>query len=228
MAVVIFGLGIKATNGLVKSTINTANSLVKAGIDTSIINIVGKFGGLDFLNAAFPLDKNVKRYSLDAIELHRDDDIKLKSSLFYKEEQQFLTASYTKYHEEVLKEINRRLTSDDLVIFVHPLAMKIYLKANPNSKVKKLVQIHGNYLEEVDNFNLLKEHFDEIDYLQTVSKYMRDDLIDILGSPKDKTIYIPNIAVPISINREKQKYLKRVSIIGSIQKEKINLMQYEC
>ena len=51
MAVVIFALGIKSTNGLVKSTINTANSLVKYGIDTSIINIVGKFGGLDYLDA---------------------------------------------------------------------------------------------------------------------------------------------------------------------------------
>jgi glycosyltransferase involved in cell wall biosynthesis len=220
MAVVIFALGIKATNGLVKSTINTANSLVKYGIDTSIINIVGKFGGLDYLDAAFPLDKKVKKYSLDALELHGNEDIKLRNSLFYKEEQQFLTASYTMYHKKALQEIDKRLSADDLVIFVHPLAMKIYIEANPNSKVKKIIQVHGNYLEEIDNYNLIKDYFDRVDYIQTVSKYMRDDLINILKAPKDKTIYIPNIAVPVEISKKSEKYLKRISIIGSIQKRK--------
>ena len=220
MAVVIFALGIKATNGLVKSTINTANALVKAKIDTSIINIVGKFGGLDYLDAAFPLDERVKKYSLDAIDLNIQNDVTLRNSLFYKEEQQFLTASYTMYHKKVLEEIDKNLTEDDLVIFVHPLAMKIYLKANPNSKVKKIIQVHGNYLEEIDNFELLKEHFEEIDCIQTVSKYMRDDLINILGAPKDKTQYIPNIAIPANIIRKEEKYLKRISIVGSIQKRK--------
>jgi len=52
---------------------------------------------------------------------------------------------------------------------------------------------------------------------------MRDDLINILGAPKEKTIYIPNIAVPVKINRVKYKYLKRISIIGSIQKRKNQL-----
>jgi len=220
MAVVIFALGIKATNGLVKSTINTANSLVKFGIDTSIVNIVGKFGGLDYLDPAFPLDKRVKKYSLDALELHGNDDIKLRNSLFYKEEQKFLTASYTMYHKKALQEINNRLDENDLIIFVHPLAMKIYVEANPNSKVKKIIQVHGNYIEEIDNYNLLKKDFDKIDYIQTVSRYMRDDLVEILGAPKEKTIYIPNIAVPANVIKKKEKYLKKVSIIGSIQKRK--------
>ena len=220
MAVVIFALGIKATNGLVKSTINTANSLVKYGIDTSIVNIVGKFGGLDYLDAAFPLDKRVKKYSLDALELHTKEDVKLRNSLFYKEEQQFLTASYTMYHQKALQEINSRLDENDLIIFVHPLAMKIYVEANPNSKVKKIIQVHGNYIEEIDNYNLLKKDFDKINYIQTVSRYMRDDLISILEAPEDKTVYIPNIAVPANINKNESKYLKRISIIGSIQKRK--------
>jgi len=220
MAVVIFALGIKATNGLVKSTINTANSLVKQGIDISIINIVGKLGGLDLLDPAFPLDSRVQRYSLDMAKLNFKDEIELKNSLFFSEKQQYLKANYTEYHAEVLREIDRRLSSNDLIIFTHPLAMVLYSKANPNSKVKKLIQVHGNYLEESDNFDLLKKYFEEVDYIQTVSEYMRDDLINILNAPKEKTIYIPNITVPIQIQKVSEKYLKRVSIIGSIQKRK--------
>jgi len=220
MAVIIFTLGIKSVNGLTKSTINTANSLVKSGIDTTIIDIVGKVGGVDFLLPAFPLSSNVKRYTLDKLKVSCSDENELKKEEFHTTKQQYLTASYTMYHAKVLQEIDRRLSVNDLIIFVHPLAMKIYLKSNPNSKVKKMIQIHGNYLEEVANFELVREDFDEIDYIQTVSKYMKDDLINILHAPKDKTVYIPNIATPITINRKIQKNLKRISIVGSIQKRK--------
>ena len=220
MAVVIFALGIKATNGLVKSTINTANSLISKNIDVSIINIIGKLGGLDFLDPAFPLDNRVQRYSLDMAKLNLKNEIKLKNSLFFSEKQQYLKANYTEYHAEVLRIMDKRLNNNDLIIFTHPLAMVLYVKANPQSNVKKLIQVHGNYLEEHDNFDLLKEYFDKVDYIQTVSKYMRDDLVNILHAPKEKTIYIPNITVPIQIEKVSKKYLKRVSIIGSIQKRK--------
>ena len=220
MAVVIFALGIKSTNGLVKSTINTANSLVKSGVDTTIINIVGKIGGIDFLDQAFPLLPDINRYSLDMMKVNCTNEIELKNRLFYSINQKYLNAKYTEYHRLVLQEVNSKLTEDDLIIFTHPLAMIVYEKANPNSKVKKLIQVHGNYLEEIDNFKLLEEYFDKVDYIQAVSKYMKDDLINILHTPKDKTIYIPNITVPIQLEKIYPKYLKRVSIIGSIQKRK--------
>jgi glycosyltransferase involved in cell wall biosynthesis len=220
MAVIIFALGIKSTNGLVKSTINTANTLVKHEIDTTIVNIVGKLGGLDFLDPAFPLDPRVKRYSLDALKIDTDNEILHKNRLFFVEEQQYLKAKYTEYHARVLQEMDSRLSEKDLIIFVHPMAMLLYIKANPESKAKKLIQVHGNYLEEVDNYDLIKNAFGDIDYIQTVSKYMKSDMIDILGAPKEKMIYIPNITVPITIEKEKVAYIKRISIIGSIQKRK--------
>jgi len=227
VAVVILALGLHAVNGLVKSTVNTANALVNKNIDVTIINIIGKNGEDGFLKSSFPLNSKVKKYLLDSIKGTDNQD----KTIFYSEKQKYLTVDYTMEHFAALQVINKRLDENDLIIFVHPLAMKIYLKANPNSKVKKLLQIHGNYLEESDNFNLLKEYFKEIDYIQTVSRYMKDDLINILNAPKDKTIYIPNIAVPIKLAKIKDKELKRISIIGSIQKRKnqfdaIKILEY--
>ncbi|TNH02732.1 glycosyltransferase family 4 protein, partial [Pasteurellaceae bacterium Phil11] len=220
--VYIFALGIKAANGLVKSTINTANAFSNSGTNVSIINILGKNGGFDFLDPAFPLSDSVLRYSLDALsEIYSSSE--LHNLEFHVENQQFLKAVYNGAHAKALQDINANLTENDLIIFSHPLAMVLFAKANKKTKAKTLIQVHGNYIEEVDNLALLRDYVDYVDYIQTVSKYMRDDLIELLGVNQDKVVCIYNITHPIALSKNKEKLLKRISIIGSIQKRKNQL-----
>lgn len=224
MAVVIFALGIKSANGLVKSTINTANAFAERNIDVSIVNIVGTNGGLDYLDAAFPLNERVKKYSLDAMYPEFCENIaELENTIFHEENQQFLKVIYNQKHANTMVDINKKLSKNDLVIFSHPLAMVLYVKANPQSDVKKIIQVHGNYIEEVDNFNLLKDYVNEVDYIQCVSKHMRDELVELIDCDPQKVICIYNIAQPLEIIKQKDDTLKRISIIGSIQKRKNQL-----
>lgn len=223
MSVYIFALGIKASNGLVKSTVNTANAFVEKDNNVAIINILGKNGGFDFLDPAFDLDERVARFSLDAMSMQCPKELSLQE--FHTEDQQFLKAVYHGGHKRALQVINHNLTENDLVIFSHPLAMVLFAKANPKTRAKTIIQVHGNYIEEVDNLNLLKGYVDYVDYIQTVSLYMKDDLIQILGlshdSDKVKCIY--NITRPIKLHKKKEDFLKRISIVGSIQKRKNQL-----
>lgn len=222
MSVYIFALGIKSANGLVKSTINTANALSDRGVDVTIINIVGKNGGLEFLDPGFSLNKEVNRISLDALSLEYSNP-KLDNTILHVEAQEYLKAKYTGAHRKALQNLNKNLTSNDLIIFSHPLAMVVFSKANPKTDAKTLIQIHGNYLEETDNLNLLEGYIGYVDYIQTVSKYMRDDLIKTLSLDPKKVVCIYNITRPIkTLNRKKDK-LKRISIIGSIQDRKNQL-----
>lgn len=222
MSVYIFALGIKAANGLVKSTINTANAFVENGTEVAVVNILGKNGGFDFLDPAFELNEKVTRYSLDALseEFTSPDE---KKQDFYVENQQFLKAHYHGGHKKALQLLNKNLTKNDLVIFSHPLALAIFCKANPDRQATTIIQVHGNYIEEVDNLNLIKDYIDEVDYIQTVSSYMRDDLIDLLDVSEDKVKCIYNITKPITVHRKQSGLTKRISIIGSIQKRKNQL-----
>lgn len=221
MSLYIFALGIKAANGLVKSTINTANAFSDEGTEVSIINILGKNGGFDFLDPAFKLNENVNRYSLDAMSETYGDSLKNES--FHTEMQQFLKAEFHQGHKKVLESLNEQLTENDLIIFSHPLAMILFAKANPTTKAKTVIQVHGNYIEEVDNMELLRGYVDYVDYIQTVSLYMRNDLIQFLNVPAEKVICIYNITRPISLNKKLTPYLKRISIVGSIQERKNQL-----
>lgn len=222
MSVYIFALGIKSANGLVKSTINTANAFADSGVDVSIINIVGVNGGFSFLDPGFPLDEKVKKYSLDAMSELLDNP-SLKSQEFHSEQQQFLKAYYHNGHRQVLQNMNDEFTENDLIIFTHPLALVLFAKANPNVKAKMLIQVHGNYIEEVDNLALLADYSDYVDYIQTVSLYMRDEMVKILGVDNSKVICIYNITRPLIIKRKPAGLTKRISIIGSIQKRKNQL-----
>lgn len=49
MAVIIFVNGIRAVNGLVKSSINTANAFAEEGLDVHLINFVGNITGAEHL-----------------------------------------------------------------------------------------------------------------------------------------------------------------------------------
>ncbi|GAB1673853.1 glycosyltransferase family 4 protein [Mannheimia haemolytica] len=220
MSVYIFALGIKSSNGLVKSTINTANAFADEGTDVSVINILGSKGGFEFLDPAFKLKETVHRYSLDALSEYYPES--MKNIEFHTENQQFLKANFHQGHCEVLKVLNAQLTENDLVIFSHPLAMVLFAKANPYTNAKTIIQVHGNYMEELDNMALLKDYVDYVDYIQTVSSYMRDDLIPLLNVDPEKIVCIYNITRPIPIQRKPSK-LKRISIIGSIQKRKNQL-----
>lgn len=222
MSVYIFALGIKAANGLVKSTINTANAFVESGTNVCIVNILGSKGGFDFLDPAFSLDERVSRISLDAIS-EKIATAEQKKTDFYVENQQFLKAYYHEGHKKSLQLINSQLTENDLVIFSHPLALVIFNKANPKTRAKTIIQVHGNYIEEVDNLNLLRDYVDAVDYIQTVSLYMRGDLIEILGTKESKVKCIYNITKPLNIARKPSGMTKRISIIGSIQKRKNQL-----
>ena len=53
----------------------------------------------------------------------------------------------------VLQKINSIIDEKDLVIFTHPLQAALYSLATKNDlrKVKTIMQIHGNYDEEIDN-----------------------------------------------------------------------------
>ncbi|PMI35240.1 hypothetical protein BCT30_21540 [Enterovibrio norvegicus] len=222
MSVYVFALGIKAANGLVKSTINTANSFSEKGIDVNIINILGQNGGVEFLDPAFPLYEKVNRYSLDAIsqKISENND---ENFIFHEENQQFLKAKYHLGHKKSLQLINSTLTEKDLIIFSHPLAMVLFIKANPEILAKTVIQIHGNYLEETDNLNLLREYCNKVDYLQTVSDHMKDDLLQVLNVEPEKIKCIFNITRPIIIKKVESKLTKRISIIGSIQSRKNQL-----
>src|SRR5690606_18917349 len=159
-------LGIKSANGLVKSTINTANALSDRGVDVTIINIIGKNGGLEFLDPGFSLNKEVNRISLDALSLEYSNP-KLDNTILHVEDQEYLKAKYTGAHRKALQNLNQNLTCNDLIIFSHPLAMVVFSKANPKTDAKTLIQIHGNYLEETDNLNLLEGYIGYVDYIQT-------------------------------------------------------------
>lgn len=222
MSVYIFALGIKSANGLVKSTINTANALSDRGIDVTIINVIGKNGGFEFLDPSFPLNSQVNRFSLDAMSLEYESP-NLNKEILHIESQEYLKATYTGAHKKVLQKLNEKLTCNDLIIFSHPLAMVVFSKANPQTSAKTIIQVHGNYSEEVDNLNLLKGYLDYVDYIQTVSKYMRDDLIKILNLNPESVICIYNITRPIKNLIRKKDKLKRISIIGSIQDRKNQL-----
>lgn len=222
MSVYIFALGIKSANGLVKSTINTANALSDRGVDVTIINIIGNNGGLDFLDPGFTLNTKVSRLSLDAMSLQYSNP-NLNNTILHIEAQEYLKATYTGAHKKALQDFNLNLNKNDLIIFSHPLAMVIFSKANPKTDAKSLIQVHGNYLEETDNLKLLEGYMCNIDYIQTVSKYMRDDLIEKLNLDSKKVVCIYNITRPIkALNRERHK-LRRISIIGSIQDRKNQL-----
>lgn len=222
MSVFIFALGIKAANGLVKSTINTANTFAERGINVCIVNILGKNGGFDFLDSAFDLDEKISRISLDVMSEYLSEDIDKKID-FYVENQQFLKANYHNGHKKSLQYLNQKLTENDLVIFSHPLALVLFSEANPCTKATTIIQVHGNYTEEINNLNLLKSYIDYVDYVQTVSLYMKDDMKDILDIPENKIKCIYNITKPIEISKKSDGITKRISIIGSIQKRKNQL-----
>ncbi|HHA3752959.1 TPA: hypothetical protein ACODA1_000795 [Neisseria meningitidis] len=64
MAVIIFVNGIRAVNGLVKSSINTANAFAEEGLDVHLINFVGNITGAEHLSPPFHLHPNVKTSSI--------------------------------------------------------------------------------------------------------------------------------------------------------------------
>ena len=222
MSVYIFALGIKSANGLVKSTINTANSLVEKGVEVSIINIIGNRGGFEFLDPAFDLDSRVSTYSLDAISQYFAEP-NLLNEVLHVEKQQFLKAQYNGCHKAALQDLNVSLSKNDLIIFAHPLAMVLFAKANSSTQATTLIQVHGNYLEETDNLKLLQEYVDYVDYIQTVSSLMKKDLEKVLDINPDKIVCIYNITKPILDYERLPSRYTRISIIGSIQKRKNQL-----
>lgn len=222
MSVYIFALGIKSANGLVKSTINTANALSDRGVDVTIINIIGKNGGLEFLDPGFSLNKEVNRISLDALSLEYSNP-KLDNTILHVEDQEYLKAKYTGAHRKALQNLNQNLTCNDLIIFSHPLAMVVFSKANPETAAKTIIQVHGNYIEEVDNLSLLEGYMSYVDHIQTVSKDMKVDLEKILPNESEKIICIHNITRPVKNLRKVKSSYKRISIVGSIQKRKNQL-----
>lgn len=238
MAVIIFVNGIRAVNGLVKSSINTANAFAEEGLDVHLINFVGNITGAEHLSPPFHLHPNVKTSSI--IDLFNDipENVSCRNIPFYSIHQQFFKAEYSAHYKHVLMKIESLLSEEDSIIFTHPLQLEMYRLANNNikSKAKLIVQIHGNYMEEIHNYEILARNIDYVDYLQTVSDEMLEEMHSHFKIKKDKLVFIPNITYPISLEKKEADFFikdnedidnaqkfKRISIVGSIQPRKNQL-----
>lgn len=238
MAVIIFVNGIRAVNGLVKSSINTANAFAEEGLDVHLINFVGNITGAEHLYPPFHLHPNVKTSSI--IDLFNDipENVSCRNTPFYSIHQQFFKAEYSAHYKHVLMKIESLLSAEDSIIFTHPLQLEMYRLANNDikSKAKLIVQIHGNYMEEIHNYEILARNIDYVDYLQTVSDEMLEEMHSHFKIKKDKLVFIPNITYPISLEKKEADFFikdnedidnaqkfKRISIVGSIQPRKNQL-----
>ncbi|HFC5973963.1 TPA: hypothetical protein ACFOCR_001111, partial [Neisseria meningitidis] len=190
MAVIIFVNGIRAVNGLVKSSINTANAFAEEGLDVHLINFVGNITGAEHLYPPFHLHPNVKTSSI--IDLFNDipENVSCRNTPFYSIHQQFFKAEYSAHYKHVLMKIESLLSAEDSIIFTHPLQLEMYRLANNDikSKAKLIVQIHGNYMEEIHNYEILARNIDYVDYLQTVSDEMLEEMHSHFKIKKDKLV----------------------------------------
>ncbi|WP_229005867.1 glycosyltransferase [Roseibium aggregatum] len=217
----IFTNLIAGVSGLDKSAINTANLFAEADYDTHILNCVGKEGGFASIKPKFPLSPRVNLHSLQAMAASRGRFLLEKQNLAYTVQQERLKASFTEHDLRVICELNQFLNEEDLVIFTHPLQADLFSKAinGRKRKVKSVLQIHGNYVEEHHNRDLLLSGESCIDDLQIVSESMRQDLLSITSIESNFIHYIPNVHYPIKIKREKSNKFN-VAVIGSLQDRK--------
>lgn len=218
MSIAIFSNTLNGVSGLQKSLVETANLFCERGHDVHIINIVGKGFGLAEARSQLKLRKNVKIYSLFCAPSDSVKDYPRKMVSGYRVDQDFLKSNYTDYDLLAIRRIFTQLTKEDVVIFTHPLQSLLYKVSGAESSCKKLLQIHGNFIDEVHNLDLLKQSIDCIDILQVVAKGMISDLAQILNADLGKFVYIPNIHRPLDVSVDMTS--KNVSIIGSLQDRK--------
>ncbi|MCI4053745.1 hypothetical protein MM710_36685, partial [Klebsiella pneumoniae] len=91
-------------------------------------------------------------------------------------------------------------------------------------------------MEEIHNYEILARNIDYVDYLQTVSDEMLEEMHSHFKIKKDKLVFIPNITYLISLEKKEADFFikdnedidnaqkfKRISIVGSIQPRKNQL-----
>ncbi|MCO1335935.1 glycosyltransferase [Microbulbifer sp. OS29] len=223
MSVLLFSNLLCGVSGLDKSVVYSANSLAKDGYDVHLINVVGRHGGFCEATPKFELSDKVKLYSLQSMYIDGGAHATDKFEEGYNLKQKFLTATFSKHDLHVIRGILESLCASDTVIFTHPLQSVLAYRSNAKLRARTLLQIHGNYEEEVHNLDLLIESKVVIDYLQVVSEAMIPGLSRVSGFPVEQIVFIPNIHLPALIEREQVKDKFAVCIVGSLQVRKNQL-----
>jgi len=231
VSVLIFSNTLKGISGLDKSIVETARLLAKNNYDVHLINIVGKDAGFFEASPALDLDQKVKLYSLKSLQSLKKSKFISRWKIKHHIKQEFLDAKFLEHDIDVFAELLSHLTSDDFIIFTHPLQSYLYSKLDLKSKAKCLLQIHGNFFAERHNLELLNGHNDKLDYIQVVAPSMSQDLAKELKMDKSRFKFIPNLHIPQKIIKRNNKEKKTVAIIGSLQDRKnqidaIKMMAY--
>ncbi|WP_318866525.1 glycosyltransferase [Sinorhizobium meliloti] len=221
MSVFIFTNLISGVTGLDKSVVNTANLLADAGHDVHMLNCVGSHGGFNSIEAKFPLSNSVHLHSLQAMAVFGGSQLHKKFKGAFSIAQPRLKAAFTQHDLLVIREVNRELTSSDLVIFTHPLQAVLYMRSIGDNKrsVPTMLQIHGNYAEEDHNRELLLEALPCIDHIQIIAESMRPGIQEITSFPDERIQYIPNAHFSTQIGR-KTSDIFTAAIVGSLQDRK--------
>ncbi len=218
MSIVIFSNTLQGFSGLQKSLIETANLMSGRGHDVHVMNMVGKGLGLSEAKPRLALSEAVKVYSIFCGAADNLEGYKEKFSLGYQISQEFLKQRYTNFDLENIRYVFSRIKENDAIIFTHPLQSVLYKVSGSYSKAPKILQVHGNFLDERHNLSLLNESVECIDYIQVVARGMIDDLVRETGVDKERFVYIPNVHIPKNIRTNIES--KNVSIIGSLQDRK--------